>query len=163
MSSIVKSTQDILPADFILNPVWEYTSFDGYLVKPVYTLPVDSLDNRIIGTKLCLNTGIEVWGVLSNFDVRSAKMNQHFLAVWIERDGKWFELARYHDVDFGKRSPEKLAEFLGLSMDDVFPIEYDISASVLGPRSTVANLIQAEPAEKLNQQELIRLAIAPEG
>jgi len=157
-----KFAEDIMPSDLSQHPVWEYTEDDGSILRPIPILPVDSLLNCIVGTKLRLNMGKEVWGIISNLNTRSVKKNQHFLAVWIEQDGAWFELARYHDVDYCKRSPDKLAEFLGIPKDEVFPIKYDVSKHVAGSQDAVVGLIQAEPAVKLSQQDLIRLALEPD-
>jgi hypothetical protein len=163
MSDIVKQTEDLEPADFAAHPVWEYVDPDDTLVRPVEALPVDSLDGRIVGTQLTLHNGSAVWGVLACMNLRSMRSNEHFIALWVERRGRWFDLARYHDVDWERRSPAKLAEFLGLPLDEVFPISYDISAVARGLPETVRGQIRAEPRERLTQDELIELALETAG
>jgi hypothetical protein len=44
-------------------------------------------------------------------------------------------------VDFKKHEPAELAEALGLTLDEVFPIAYDISAFAVGPDDIVRGKI----------------------
>ncbi|MGH8121558.1 MAG: hypothetical protein ACREPT_02170, partial [Rudaea sp.] len=82
-----------------------------------------------------------------------------FLSLSILKNEQWFMLARYHDVAAEKRSPELLAEFLGLYIDDVFPIHYDISKFATGQRWSLSGLIQKEPTERLSPSQLVALSI----
>jgi hypothetical protein len=79
--------------------------------------------------------------------------------VKIEHRGEWFELARYFDSDYARRSPDRLAAFLGLRVTEVFPIAYDISNVARGDPAVVKGVIQAEPEERLSPEELVQLAL----
>jgi hypothetical protein len=160
---VIRRTDDLTEAELAEFPVWEYLNYEDTQVTPVCDLPVNSFNKRIVGTKLRLHNGTEVWGVLSNVHLRNAKQHEHFLCVWVEKEGKWSDLARYHDVDREERSPERLAAFLGLSVDEVFPITYDISAVASGLPDSVRGVISAEPKERLNRDQLINLALEPRG
>jgi hypothetical protein len=70
-----------------------------------------------------------------------------------------FHLARYFDVDFNQSGPQALADFLGLQLDEVFPIFYDISALSLGDRASLVGTIEKEHREKLTREELIALSL----
>ena len=129
------------------------------MVRPVKKLPVESLDNSILGTKVRLANGLQVWATIANFDVTNPRATQHFLFLSIERGGEWFHLARYHDVDFTKRSPEELARFLGLHVDDVFPITVDVRRYVRGDPAALTAAVLKEPRERLTDAELTALAL----
>jgi len=163
MGDMVKRTEELDPADLAEHPVWEYVSPDDTIVRPVLDIPVESLRSRIVGTRLRLANGQDIWAILSNVHLRSLRKNEHFLAVWVEREGQWCELARYHDADHNRRGPERLADFLGLTVAEVFPLTYDISAVACGLREAVRGVIAAEPKERLTEDELIALALESDG
>ena len=73
-------------------------------------------------------------------------------------------LSRYFDVDYSENGPEALARFLGLDVDEVFPISYDITRYADGNRASLVGSILKEPREKLTRAQLIALAVPqPEG
>lgn len=144
-------------------PVWEYVNDDAVApdtaVRPVRQLPVDDLDGRLVGTKVVFKNGSEHWAILDNISLDNARSTKHFLGVYIEKDGAWFALARYHDVDFESRSPSQLAKFIGLPVSDVFPIKYDISAVAIGDPAILRGTVSEEPEERLTQRQIIDLAL----
>jgi hypothetical protein len=91
--------------------------------------------------------------------VRDARATKHFLTVSLERDGAWFDLARYFDVDYDRRGPRQLAEFLGLAITDVFPITYDLSDIAVGSLDTLKGCISQEPDGRLSEDDLIELTL----
>jgi hypothetical protein len=165
MPSASKLLQHIDEKDFNENPVWEFstdetTRHGERLARPVTTLPVQTLSGRLVATQVLLNNGTRKWAVLSNIALRNPRKTRHFLTLWLNDGRRWFELARYFDVDAHRRGPEALARFLSMSMDEVFPIRYDISAMASGPVSTVQGIIPAEPEERLTDEELIELTLS---
>jgi len=62
-----------------------------------------------------LASGDCLWGIVGNLDARNHEMNEHFVTISIERNGRWFHLARYHDADYAETGPQALARFLGLA------------------------------------------------
>jgi hypothetical protein len=70
------------------------------MARPVEMIPVETPDNRVVGTRVRLANGLEVWGYFGNFDVTDPRATRHFLSLSIERNGRWFHLARYQDFDF---------------------------------------------------------------
>jgi hypothetical protein len=68
-------------------------------------------------------------------------------------------MARYHDIESDKRGPSVLASLLGMSVDDVFPISYDISELCIGNPAVLVGTIYKEPHEKLTEAELRQLAL----
>jgi hypothetical protein len=91
--------------------------------------------------------------LIGNYNVTNPRDTQHFLTLSIERGGEWFHLARYHDVDFTDRGPEALARFLGLHVDDVFPISVDVRRYVRGDPKALIAIVLKEPQERLTEEE----------
>jgi len=158
----VKPVDSLQVADLQAHPVWQYTNREGVdetFVRPVKRLPVDCLDNMVVGTQVILANGKRVWATICNVDSTDAKVNEHFLTLSIERNGRWFTLARYHDFDYTDRGPAALAQFLGLSVDQVFPIAYDIQQYAKGSVTALSRHVQKEPREQLSQDELMAMAV----
>lgn len=140
--------------------MWEYLNDDELgemMMQPVETLPVESLDNRLVGTQVHLANGSQVWALIGNFNVTNPRDTQHFLTLSIVRNGKWFHLARYHDIRSAVEGPEALARFLGLHVDDVFPISVDVRRYVRGDPKALTAIALKEPQEKLTDEELMAL------
>jgi hypothetical protein len=156
----IKPVESLTVADLEAHPVWEYLNDDEIgetMTRPVEKLPVETLENRLIGTQVSLANGLKVWGLLGNFDVTNPRANQHIPTLSIERGGKWFYLARYHDFDFTSQGPEALARFLGLGVDDVFPITVDVRRYVRGDPAALTAIMLKEPQERLTDAELFAL------
>ncbi len=156
----IKPVESLTVADFKAHPVWEYLNDDEIgetMVRPVEKLPVESLDNRIVGTHVRLANGSQVWAFIGNLDVTNPRASKHFLFLSIERGGEWFHLARYHDIGFTSRSPEALARFLGLQVDEVFPISVDVRRYVRGDPAALTATVLKEPQERLTRAELMAL------
>jgi|SRR5665213_1795131 len=156
----IKPAESLTVDDFRVHPVWEYLNDDEIgetMTRPVERLPVETLENRLVGTQFRLANGSEVWGLLGNFDVTNPRANQHFPTLSIERSGEWFHLANYHHFDFKSHGPEALARFLGLGVDDVFPITVDVRRYVRGDPVALTAIVLKEPQERLTQEELFAL------
>lgn len=112
----MKSADELQIADFSESRVWQYTNSDrrGELaVRPVKRVPVKNLSNKLVGAQVVLANGAAVWAIIGNVDASNPRSTEHFLTLSIEREGKWFELARYHDVDFEKRGAAAVGEVPG--------------------------------------------------
>lgn len=153
----IKPAESLTVADLQAHPVWEFLNNDEIgetMVEPVEELPVETLDSRLIGIQVRLANGLPVWALIGNFDVTHPRAVQHFLTLSIDRGGKWFHLARYHDVGFPDEGPEALAHFLGLHVDEVFPITVDVRRYVRGNSEALTPIVLKEPQEKLTREEL---------
>jgi hypothetical protein len=114
----------------------------------------------IVGCHIYLANQTLLTGFLGNLDTTNTRFTEHFLTLSVFRsDGAVFHLARYHDFDAIKRSPTTLATFLGLPLEAVFPITYDVSSSVIGPPDVVRGVVTAEPRTRLTRAEVIALAV----
>lgn len=144
-----KPVDELTVGDLERFSVWEYDlanegkpGRDETWVKPVKSIPVRDLSNRVVGTRVRLANGKDVWAILSNVCLDDPNEAQEFLGVSIERDGEWFYVARYFDSDYEDRGPEQLAAFLGLPVNDVFPITYDISDLAVGDPQVVRGVVR---------------------
>lgn len=160
MSAHRKDVTELVPADFEFSPVWEYDLANeedsDTAVIPVFDLPVDDLGNRVIGTTVRFANGQEAPATIACVDTKDPYATRHFIFVSIYKE-KWLHLARYHDSWYDREGPDALAAALGLKVEDVFPIAYDIRAHCLGDPAALAGVIHAEPAEKLTWDELLKL------
>jgi hypothetical protein len=143
-----KRVESLTAADLAADPVWHYENGDELgdtLVRAVKRLPVKSLVGKVVGARVCLANGANVWALIGNIDARNPRLNEHFLTLSVERNGKWFALARYHDIESASRSPQALSQFLGVPIDEVFPITFDIREFAQGDPAALAGSVQKEP------------------
>lgn len=143
-------------------PVWEMVDdahASDVFVKPVDQLPANVMKGRLVGTQIALADGSKLWALLGNIAPNDAVSCKHFMTVSVHNNGKWFDLARYHDVDFARRDAAALAQFLGKPVSDVFPITYDISNAVAGSPDVLVGRIEKSPDVRLSDKELIELSL----
>jgi hypothetical protein len=144
-------------------PIWEFAPESvaaDDLIRPVSTLPVSSLDGRLIATRGLLAGGLEVWILVGNLDIDDAKTSEHFLTLSVFNRGKWFHLARYHDPDFASRGPAALCRFLNLQMEEVFPIKMDMRKYCVGMAAHLQVSLRSEPESRLTKDELMALVLS---
>ena len=142
--------------------VWQFITddtADETAVRPIKRLPVSTLMGKLVGTRISLANGERLWALVGNLDARNAQSNEHFVTLSIERGGSWFQLARYHDPGYDENGPEALARFLGLPVDDVFPISYDVREYVKGNPLLLAGVVLKEPRLRLPRSQLIAMAL----
>ena len=156
-----KSIEELTSDDLDRHPIWAFVNSDKneLFVKPISRVPVRNLMGKVVGTKARLACGRYVQALLGNIDLSNPRFTTHFLTVSIERDGRWFHLARYHDHDRDVRGPDALARFLELGTSDIFPITYDLRPYADGELGAVLGVILAEPSEKLSRAQIIALAV----
>ena len=162
MITELKPIESLTVADLAANPIWEYTNRDGpgeTFVRAIKKTPVQTLTGKVIGTQVRLANGIQVWALIGNIDVKNPRLTEHFLTLSIEQGGKWFALARYHDYDYSDRGPKALSRFLGLKIDEVFPLYFDVRRYAHGDPAALANSILKEPRERLSRSDIIALAV----
>ena len=160
---MTRPVDSLTKKDFAESPVWRFTGSDmpdETHVKPVRRLPVRRLAGCIVGVPIRLANQTVLTGIIGNFDPGTPRLTEHFLTLSVFRpDGSLFQLARYHDYDAAERGPTELAEFLGLPLDGVFPISYDLSGIVAGSPDVLRGTIAAKPRERLTRAEIIALAV----
>jgi hypothetical protein len=162
----MKAAHELLPSDVNGHRVWEFVDDmeaelpDETYMRPVEELPVDSLSGRLASAHLTLANGHRVLALLGNIDLADPVSTEHFLTISVfSPSGGRFDIARYHDVDYDRRGPVGLAAFLGLPLEAVFPIRYDITDIALGHPDCLSRSVPAVPASRLTQEGLIGLAL----
>ena len=158
----VMSVESLTVADVASSPVWKYTNSDGkgeLVVRAETKLPVKNLTGRLVGTQVRLANGMHTWALIGNVDANNPRLTEHFLTVSIERAGKWFALARYHDYDYADRGPDALSQFLGMPIDDIFPIVFDVRKYSLGNPAALTGSIGKAPREVLSRADIIAMAV----
>lgn len=162
VATSIRSVSSLRISDLEKYPVWQFAGDDegdGTSLRAIKRLPVSGLTGKIVGTAVLLANGNRVWALIGNLDTRNARMNEHFLTLSVEHNGKWFHLARYHDLDYGDRGPDALARFLGLLIDDVFPISYDVRKYAKGEADALTGTVSKEPRVRLSRAEIIAMAV----
>lgn len=162
MTHYINRRVDLLKIeDFERFPIWEFSDNEnlGLMVHPVEDLPVSTMSGRMVGTKVVLANGRIVWALISNIEVAHRLSTEHFLSLSVNIDGRWHHLSRYHDPDYSRNGPEALAKALGLDVDEVFPIEYDVSSHIVGDTGALIGTIPKNPKKRLEDDELINLAL----
>lgn len=157
-----KQVDSLQIGDLRTHAVWQYTSREGSgetLVRPVKRVPITNLSGKVIGAQVVLANGKRTWALIGNVDPTNARLTEHFITLSVEHEGRWFTLSRYHDFDYAENGPEALSCFLGLPIDDVFPITYDIRKYTKGDAAALAGQICKEPRERLSRAEIIAMAV----
>jgi len=163
MTENAKAVNSLTVADLQAFRVWQYVSHGGAdetFVRPVKRTPVASLTGKVVGTQVALANGKHAWALIGNVDSTNPRMTEHFLTLSVERNGCWFTLARYHDFDYAASGPQTLAQFLGLTVDETFPIRYDIRREAKGDEAALRGEILKAPREQLSRSEIIAMAVA---
>lgn len=130
---------------------------DESWVIPVLHIPVTDFSNCIAVTKLKLNNNNYIIGILGNIQLLNFKKNNYIICLSIYNNKSWFYLNRYFDVAYDVFGPKQLAEFLSLSINEVFPITYDISSLAVGDQRVLKGMIPSEPEIRLTKDEIRRL------
>lgn len=158
-----KPVSDLGPEDFARFPVWEFDigketrpGRDETWVVPVRELPVTSLSNRVVAVTLRFG-GCEALGMLGNIDLHNLRATREFATLSVYFGGTWFHCPRYFDPGYERGGPQRLAEFLGLPYNEVFPILYDLSGVAVGHPEVVRGRIDAEPEVWLTEDERMDL------
>ena len=145
----LKYSNKLTIQDFKEFPVWEFTAGhehtgpDGELVViPVRDLPVSSLEGRFVGTEVKLANGHFLMAALLGINL--AKVTP-ISAMVVYRGDETFMFRRNAPKVSG---PKQLAKFLGLNLEDVFPIRYDISQFATGDAGAIKGEIPIENADE---------------
>jgi hypothetical protein len=164
MNRHIKNVEDLSIRDLESFPVWEFLNMDDQFgemaVRPVKKIPTESLGGRLVGTRVRLSNGSDLWAIISNVDADDPRSTRHFLTISLFHEGKLFHLARYHDFWALDHGPKALAAFLRLPVRDVFPISYDLSRFALGDPTALVGSIPEKPEERLSRDEINALAIS---
>jgi hypothetical protein len=163
---MAKRVQDLTPEDLNMFPVWEYDldeeaseGRDETWVRRVESYPVTDLANKVIGVLVTLHNGTRMVACMGNVALNSEVSTGEFLTLSLWYSGEWIDLARYFDVDYAERGPQALSRSLGLPVEQVFPITYNISEHAQGLDAVLRGSIGSVPEHRLSEDERMRLIL----
>lgn len=141
-----KPIDDVPNSEFISFPVWEFAideeeTLDETAIRPVLKLPVSQGEGILFCTQVRLASGEAQWAVLGNLDPQNAKQTARYLTISFLKGETRFHLARPMDFHFETHGPRALCDFLGMTLEDVFPIRYDVHSVCQGNPAAVAGEI----------------------
>ncbi|HVP61523.1 MAG TPA: hypothetical protein VMT11_13240 [Myxococcaceae bacterium] len=116
------------------------------------------LGGSVVGTEVTLANDRKVFATFGNVYPDDPRSTRHLLTLSVAMpNGKWFNLARYFEPTVRIFGPTQLAQALGLSVDAVFPITYDLRKLLVGEEAALHGTIFAEPQERLTLDEVRNL------
>ncbi len=154
--------ESLRPADISAHPIWRFVSGDEpdeTWVVPTASRRSARLSGRVIGTQVTLADGSRRWALLSNIDPDNPQLTTHFLSLSLFIGGKWFHLARYHDVGARRHGPRALAAALHRPLGKVFPMRYDLRPYVRSGPSWLEGVVDRSPRNRLTRAEIIALSV----
>jgi hypothetical protein len=144
------------------HPIWRFVEDDE--PEEPYVLPagarrVTRFTGKIVGAEVTLSDGTRRWALFSNIDPDNPDLTEHFITLSLFVAGRWFHLARYHDIDATERGPRALAAALRRPIGKVFPIYYDLRPFVRNAPPWLEGAIRRSPRQKLTRSQIIALAV----
>jgi len=161
--SRAKPVSTLRPTHLTRNPISRFVSPDvpdETWVSPISGRRTSSLVGKVVGTNVVFADGTECWALFGNVDPTNAERTEHFLALSLYLNGKWFHLARYHDVDVKTRGPRALAAALERHTSKVFPIRYDWRPFLRGDFPALLGVVRQHPRKRLTRAQVIALAVS---
>jgi hypothetical protein len=158
MSSV--PAEKLTPLHFQKCPVWTFLNNDARgetMVKPLSKLPVRDLDGCLIGTQVTLANGQKVDALIGNIKSRDAKRTQLAITVALFKGAQKFDLDRRFDPDYSRCGPAALSRFLNLTVNEVFPISYDLTEFSEGTIEALKGKIENAPKLVLEPEQLLEL------
>jgi hypothetical protein len=155
-----KTIPQLGPADFQEFPIWTFegSGDEDLLLRPVTKWPVADLGGSVAGSEVTLSNGSKAFAMFSNVFPDDPRSTRHLLTLSVAMPtGKWFNLARYFEPTVRIFGPNHLAQALGLPVEAVFPISYDLRPLIVGQEEALHGRILAEPQERLTLQEVRNL------
>jgi hypothetical protein len=145
MTLPAKNIEKLTPDDFTVYPVWEFAldleEVDDLAMRPVLDIPVNDLGNRLAGAEVRLANGTRLWAGIANIFLNDAQKTKRLLGVRFYIGGEWVPLS--HEMNVEIYGPNALASRLGLKVEDIFPIAYDVSAFCVGDSEAIRGSIEA--------------------
>jgi hypothetical protein len=141
--------------------VWRFTNDDAdeLELEPAVEVVFSDLSGLVIGTHVTFADGSSHWGLIQNISFAGPAVNDHFVTLSVHRNGEWFPLARYHDIQIEEYGPNRMAAFMGKPVEDVFPIVYDLREVLNSASTSLVGAIRSSPLLRLTEAELISLAL----
>ena len=157
---------EITATELLTAPAWSYTpSKDGRVwLKPVGSKRLRTFNNRMVTCQFHTPSGEAIWGLVEGIHPDLPLFSKHWRKAYLLRsDGKWFELARYHDYNWSTKGPERCAYFFRSTVHAMFPLRFDISHLSATASSSLVGVFESDPKDRLPRAEIIALAVPGAG
>jgi hypothetical protein len=155
----------LTPDHLEVNWLWQFVpaGSDGdLLLKPVKVRQTQQFTGRLAACKVRLADGSAVWGLIEGLDLATPEFLRHNreLYLWTGASG-WFHLAQYFDSNAIKaiQGPEVLCGVLGKPLDQIFPIQFDLSARSTVESTCLHGSFEVEPAWGLSQADVMAVLV----
>lgn len=159
MTQPSKSAAQFVTDDFLLSPVWAPKPEDGLAagedeswMYPVSTFPLNDLCGHAVGVEALLADGSRAWVAIFNTWLHKPDLNSQFQSFMFLSSNlrcTWSPSGFFGNV--GALGAVAVADFLGKSVDSVFPFTYDISPYARGHHDVLARSVDIctdSPAEE---------------
>jgi hypothetical protein len=123
----------------------------------VRRLPVRCLGNRVAATTLSLSNGQRLFGTLDNVSLDHPPATRQFIGVSLYVGGNDLQLQRAQTPTFPCVNAPGIVRALGLRVEDVFPLSYDLTGLAVGHAEVIRGTIPAERPERLSGEDELAL------
>lgn len=114
----------------------------------------------MVSCQVTLASGERVWTLIEFLKVELPKLSEHWRRFYfLLPNGRWFRLARYHDIGGlqGIAGPKALAKALKRKNSEVFPFRFDVSEVCTLRSTALADVIAIKPRERLTLEQIMPL------
>ncbi|MCX7112818.1 MAG: hypothetical protein NTX45_22405 [Proteobacteria bacterium] len=156
--------EDLRPDDFSEFWLFEYIpSKDGRLwVKPVKAKKIKKFTGRIVASKVILADNSYCSALILGINIETPEFSRHNreLILWIPKLG-WFRLAQYFDSNEIKaiRGDDVLCDALEKSLDQVFPISFDLRDRSSIDSPCLTGTFEHDPSWGLSGAEVMQILV----
>jgi hypothetical protein len=167
MASKSKRLREIKPKD--LEEYWLWRSVpaksDGELrVRPVKVEKTTKgfSAGSLAATKVKCADGSQYWALIEGIHPDKPEFSKHNRELRLFVDGfGWFQLAQYFDSDEyrHKHGENVLCTLLGKTIEDVFPISFDLSDKSDSGSPCLVGTFEINPAWGLAREEIMNLLV----
>ncbi len=149
-----RPVKSLRPSDAESFSVWRFIQFemlseniDETFILPVTPVPVTTLNNCIVLTKVKFANGDEFYAIIGNIYIESEKKTNILIFISIFNDVVWVDLSRSIDPDYNENGPIALARKLNLPVDSIFPIHYDLRPFVVFQENALVGEISKDKVQ----------------
>jgi len=149
-----------------LSEVWLYQfvpSTSGEpMVVPVNTKKTDKFSGRLVACEVTFANESKHWALIEGLDLEAPEFSRHNREIRIfVRSHGWFHLAQYFDGEAIKqvRGETVLAEKLGLSLGEIFPIHFDVRNRSKTDSDCLHGFFEVNPKWGLPRAEVMALLV----
>jgi hypothetical protein len=164
MKNSTRPLNSLQPDDVKKNRLWEFVpSKDGELwVKSIASRKTKKFSGRLVSCQVTFANDSRHWALIEGIDIDTPEFSRHNreIRLFVEGCG-WFHLAQYFDNEEIKkyRGESVLSEMMGLSVDEIFPIEFDVRELSSVDSSCLSGTFEVNPGWGLSKADVMALLV----